>query len=118
MQFLILTAVLLPALSLAAPLDNRQAEPCAPTSYTISNYKYTSGSSGAQIFFNFQSAFSNPAIIEDASSAGATCDTSSASGTIPNENECSTGRSNLFYDLRGPQQNGDFQIIHSWRCNG
>ncbi|KAF2746346.1 hypothetical protein M011DRAFT_459479 [Sporormia fimetaria CBS 119925] len=111
--------LLLPTLALTSPLHTRQSSPCVPTSYTISNYQYTtSASTGARILFNFNSAFSNPSIITDPASTGATCDASDPSGSIPFSNECSTGRRNLMFDLRGPQERAEFQIIHSWRCNG
>lgn len=119
MYFLSLTHLLLPTLCLGAALINtRQTEPCAPVSYAITNYRYTSGPAGARITFDFQSTFSDPSIIEDSASAGAVCDANSPSGTIPTSNACSTGRQNLGFDLRAPQQNHDFQIFHDWRCNG
>ena len=112
--------ILFPVLCLAAPLETRQVDPCAPTSYTITNFQYTAGPSGttAQIIFDFKSAYTDVSFIDDASIAGATCNATAADGQIPNETECSTGRANLFFDLRAPQQNADFQIPHSWHCNG
>ncbi|ORY11823.1 hypothetical protein BCR34DRAFT_483656 [Clohesyomyces aquaticus] len=104
-----------PALS----LTTRQTDPCAPSSYTITNYQYISSPSGARIYFNFHSHFPNPSIITDASmTAGATCDTNASNGVIPNENECSTGRNNFFFDLAGPPKDANFQLIHTWMCNG
>lgn len=120
MRLLTPLLTLIPALSLAAPFETRQAEPCAPTSYTITNFKYTAGPSGApaQILFNFKSAYADTSIIDDPSLAGATCNATATDGQIPNETECSTGRANLIFDLRAPQQNADFQVPHSWHCNG
>jgi hypothetical protein len=117
MHLITFTSLLVPALSFASPLSVRQAELCAPTTYKISNFQYTSQPSGASIHFNFRSQFVDPSIIEDGSLAGATCSASAASGTIPNSNLCSTG-TDLQFDLRAPQQNADFQIIHSWKCQG
>ncbi|KAF2661929.1 hypothetical protein K491DRAFT_586409 [Lophiostoma macrostomum CBS 122681] len=120
MHILIPSLFLFPALCLASLLDNREAEPCAPTSYTITNFHYTAGPSGApaQIVFDFQSAYANTSFIDDPALAGAVCNATAANGEIPNETECSTGRANLIFDLRAPQQNADFQIPHSWHCNG
>ncbi|KAF2113390.1 hypothetical protein BDV96DRAFT_648355 [Lophiotrema nucula] len=110
-------ASLLPALALAAPVV-RQADPCVPTSYTISNYVYTPGSSsGSGLDFHFQSHFSNSSIIEDPASAGTDCGASSSTATLPGENECKTGRNNLYFDIRS-QQTYDYELIHTWKCNG
>ncbi|KAF2242915.1 hypothetical protein BU26DRAFT_438005 [Trematosphaeria pertusa] len=123
MRYLKLASLLLPAASLAAPtsLSARQDPACAPTSYAIADFTYTTGpsSSSPHVSFNFQSFFSNPAIINDPSSAGATCDADGESvDAFPMETECSTGRVNLMFDLRAPVDQANFQIIHTWHCNG
>lgn len=117
------TSLLLPAIALAAPstLSARQDAACAPTSYTISEFKYTTGASASNptVHFGFKPTFSNPSIITDASLPGATCDSTGATlDSFPNETECSTGRANLLYGLRARVDKASFQIIHQWKCNG
>ncbi|KAF2684379.1 hypothetical protein K458DRAFT_338451 [Lentithecium fluviatile CBS 122367] len=123
MLFSTLTTFLLPAMALAAPasLSARQDTACAPTSYTITDFKYTTGASSSNptVHFGFKSVFSNPSIISDPSSGGAACDSTGATlDSFPNETECSTGRANLMYDLRARVDQANFQIIHQWHCNG
>ncbi|KAF2019296.1 hypothetical protein BU24DRAFT_489288 [Aaosphaeria arxii CBS 175.79] len=113
-----LTFLLLPSLALSSPLLTRQTSPCAPTSYTITNYLYTtSPSSGATVHFTFQSHFPDPSLIQDAVSSPTSCDAKSPDGTIPNSNACTADR-RLLFDLRGPQERGEWQVSHSWRCDG
>ncbi|KAF2261537.1 hypothetical protein CC78DRAFT_583634 [Lojkania enalia] len=121
MHFITLASFLLPTLTLGAPVESRQTDPCIPTSYTITNYEYTQNAdtTSSRISFNFQSHFSNTSIITDPSSSGALCEAKSPDGgSIPLENLCSTGRNNLFFDIRGSEADGDLQIIHTWTCNG
>jgi hypothetical protein len=115
--------LLLPAIALAAPttLSARQDAACTPTSYTISQFKYTTdaSSSNPTVHFDFKSTFSNPSVISDASSSGATCDSTGATlDSFPNETTCSTGRTNLLYGLRARVDQASFQITHQWQCNG
>lgn len=123
MHFSTLATFLLSAVALGAPAigSPRQADPCAPTDYTISEFKYTTGPSASNptVHFAFKSAFSDPSIIQDPSSTGATCDSTGATlDSFPNETECSTGRGNLLYGLRARVDQANFNIVHQWRCNG
>ncbi|KAF2275676.1 uncharacterized protein EI97DRAFT_378818 [Westerdykella ornata] len=118
----LLLPLLLPTLTLSSPLSPRQPNPCIPTSYTITDFHYTSSpSSGAHIAFTFHSSFPDLSIIDDAaaSTTGTLCEANSAPGTpIPNSNVCVTGRRNLVFELRGSQERADFQVVHGWRCGG
>ncbi|KAF2002230.1 hypothetical protein P154DRAFT_521061 [Amniculicola lignicola CBS 123094] len=101
----------------------QQSQPCAPLSYTISNYLYDSKVDGpARLLFVFKSEFRNTSIgiITDPAQEGSKCEVVSETETLPMEGECSTGRGNLMFNIRGRvgQETGDLQIIHDWRCEG
>lgn len=118
-----LIATLLPAFILAAPtqLSARQNPACTPTCYTISDFSYSTGASSTNphVHFKFQPTFSDLSIMTDLASNGATCDaTGSSVDSFPMEAECSTGRANLLFDLRAPVDKVEFQIIHTWQCEG
>ncbi|KAF2475624.1 uncharacterized protein BDR25DRAFT_300652 [Lindgomyces ingoldianus] len=106
----------------ASPIIPRDAiEVCSPTQYTIKGYTYTFSKDPdniARLSFNFQSLFPGGSTINDPALNTVACDISSPTGVIPNEVECSSGRKNFYFDLRGPQENADFQFIHTWQCNG
>lgn len=108
------------ALAAPAPLSTETADPCIPTSYTISNYILSTDAdpASANLTLSFTSHFSNPAIITDPASTGATCLASAPALELPMETECSTGRQNLLLYLAGPTGSGKYQLIHDWRCDG
>ncbi|KAF2731646.1 hypothetical protein EJ04DRAFT_514411 [Polyplosphaeria fusca] len=117
----IILAHILPILTLALPSPaEAKADGCIPTAYETSNFRYFTNSSerGASVSYNFKSYFEDPTIIEDASISTALCEVTAEDGTIPNETVCSTGRSNLLFDLRAPQDKTEYQLIHQWKCNG
>ncbi|KAF2180523.1 hypothetical protein K469DRAFT_714505 [Zopfia rhizophila CBS 207.26] len=128
MHYLTFTALLLPALSFASPLTARQNPACTPTSYDITDYVYTEttdtanpDADSAHINFSFSSHFVVGAPVVDPAQGSVSCDANSSDGSggsVPNENECSSGRRNFYFALRGPQERADFQLIHSWQCEG
>lgn len=117
MRFTSLTTFLLPATILALPnsLDAR-TDPCAPTSYSLTDFTLVTSATSAYLNFNFKSSFANTANIEDSVITGSNCQASGPS--IPNNNACSAPNRNLLFDLRGPQDTAHYQITHTWKCNG
>ena len=120
MRLLILTSLLPLALSIPVSFESREAEQCSPASYIIYGFEYSENSLNRQasILFGFLPTYNNYTSIDDPATAGAICNAVSANGELPNETECTTGRANLLFDLRAPQEDMDYQIVHSWHCNG
>lgn len=120
MHYLAALPLLFSAAALAAPVSTETADPCIPTSYTISNYILSTDAdpASASLSLSFNSHFSNPAIINDPASAGAICAANAFATELPMETECSTGRQNLLLYLAGATGSGKYQLIHDWRCNG
>jgi hypothetical protein len=117
MRFTTITALLLPAVALAAPATvDVRAEKCAPTSYTLSYYVLAVSGSSAYVNFNFESNFADTNGIEDSVITGANCNASGSS--IPNNNVCSAPDRKLLFDLRAPQDQAHYQITHTWICDG
>jgi hypothetical protein len=117
MLFETLTAIILPGIALAAPTGvSVRSEPCAPTSYTISDFTLSTSTTSAYLDFNFKSSFASTTGIEDAVISGANCHADGAS--IPNANQCSVADRKLLFDLRAPQDKARYQITHTWTCNG
>lgn len=119
----ILTTLLLPIALLAAPtsLSARQWQDpaCTPTSYAVSAFTLSPNPGTEHIHFAFKSTFSDPAIIVDAASAGATCDAvPGPDGSFPNSSACSTGSANLEFYLAGPLGEAKYQLVHTWKCSG
>jgi hypothetical protein len=113
-----LTTLLLPTVILAAPtiLDTRADEPCAPTSYSLSDYTLDISSTAASVNFTLQSTFTDTTAIQDAVITGANCHAEGAS--IPNNNVCDVANRKLLFDLRDRQEKAHYQITHTWICNG
>ncbi|KAK1909786.1 hypothetical protein P3342_007958 [Pyrenophora teres f. teres] len=111
-----ITAVFASAV-IAAPatLNVRDDEICTPVSYTISDYTLTTSSTSGIVDFTFQSAFS-VRTLDDPVQSGAHCGASGVS--VPNSNECQVANRRLLFDLRGPQEQAYYQIMHTWSCNG
>jgi hypothetical protein len=109
---------LLPTVILAAPttLDIRADEPCAPTSYSLSDFTLEISSTAASVDFTFQSIFKDTSAIEDSVTTGANCHAEGAS--IPNNNVCDVADRKLLFDLRDRQDKAHYQITHTWICNG
>jgi hypothetical protein len=118
MRFNTITTLLLPSVILAAPaaLDARADDACAPTSYTLSDFRLVTSSSTATVDFNFKSTFANTTGIEDSVTSGANCYVTGAS--IPNNNVCDVADRKLLFDLRAPQDEARYQITHTWVCDG
>jgi hypothetical protein len=122
MYLSVLTSTILPLMALAAPasLSVRQDE-CTPKLYDLGDFDYSNGPSGSNVtlFFGFQSSFKDPSIINDPAVGRVTCSAKAPSvDSFPNEVECSSGRANLMFDLRAPVNKFNYQIIHTWQCNG
>ncbi|KAF2125146.1 hypothetical protein P153DRAFT_370464 [Dothidotthia symphoricarpi CBS 119687] len=103
---------------LAAPtaIQARGDEQCTPESYTVSDYTLATSASSAYVSFNFKSKFANSTAVQDVVMNGANCQADGPQ--LPNSNECNVADRKLLFDLRGPQQEGYYQITHTWSCNG
>jgi hypothetical protein len=114
---LLTTIPLFISVALAAPAAlSTRAEPCAPTSYTISGYSLSYSSTAAVVDFNVKSTFASTTGIVDSVINGSSCHAEGAS--IPNSNECSAPGRKLLFDLRAPQDQARYQITHTWVCDG
>lgn len=117
MRFSTITTVLLPSIALAAPTALQvRAEPCAPTSYTLSDFTLETSSTHGEVNFNFKSTFADTTGIEDSLINGSTCHGEGAS--VPNNNVCNAPDRKLLFDLRAEQNAARYQITHTWVCNG
>ncbi|KAH9868823.1 hypothetical protein J1614_007898 [Plenodomus biglobosus] len=113
---LITLSLSITALALPSTLQSRADDACAPTSYTISAYTLTTSPTSSKVSFTLRSTFSNTTNIVDSVINSAQC---VADGpVIPNNNECEVEGRKLLFDLRGPQEEAYYQIIHTWLCNG
>ncbi|KAH7382524.1 hypothetical protein DE146DRAFT_623258 [Phaeosphaeria sp. MPI-PUGE-AT-0046c] len=109
---------LLSTIALAAPtaLEVR-AEPCAPTSYTLSDFTLETSSTYGKVNFKFQSVFASATGIDDSvMTNGSVCHGEGSS--VPNNNVCSAPDRKLLFDLRAEQNSPRYQITHTWVCNG
>jgi len=103
-------------LALPSTLYSRADENCVPTSYAISDYSLDISPTSAHVQFSIHSRFRNPDGIVDSLLSGATCNISGP--TLPNNNECRVQDRKLLLDLRAPQEQGYYQLTHTWLCNG
>lgn len=120
MRFFTTLLAVLPTVTFALPKDltARQAEPCAPAGYTLSDFTLVTSPTSAYLNFNFKSTFANAdyTVIIDTVTTGSNCQADGPQ--IPNNNACSAPNRNLLFDLRGPQDTAHYQITHTWQCNG
>lgn len=127
-QLLAITSLLALTTGASPVAIQARADPCVPTSYTINNYVYEFKSNSwpeaftnpywAKASVSFQATFSDPSIINDPASAGATCAVESSTGTIAPGNACSTGQDNLAFGYGTSQFNSDLVFTHNWVCGG